>query len=186
MKRGIRASSVVSCHRPWTAAVPWGKPCCSGNWGWHSMARVPCALWCPLPFSPARFLPLLCRRLASSSSTLGLLKLVSSLTPPKHRRDLSISWIVCDTAQWLHTAHTPNIHRTCLSSPSADYSPATQVCPGPRPSWPDRFLGFEEHLLILPRQGPECSSLKTWTIVFITDLSPKSGIQGHMQFIEVF
>lgn len=175
IKRGTRVSSVVSYHHPWTAAVPWGKPCCSGNWGWHSMARVPCALWCPLPFSPAPFLPLFCRRPADWLLPVPLLGYWSwcLVWPVRNTGGTWASWIVCDTAQWLHITHTPNTHRTCLSHSSADYGPATQVCADPRPSWPARFLGFEEHLLILPRQGPECSSLRTWTIAFIIDLVPK-------------
>lgn len=52
-------SSVVRCHHPWTAAVPWGKPCCSGNWGKHSHGKgALCSLVkCPLPFSTASSIP---------------------------------------------------------------------------------------------------------------------------------
>lgn len=117
IKRDTSASSVVSCHCPRTPELqpsPEANLAALETEDGTAMARVPCALQGSVPcrFPQQLFLPLLCHRLASSNSTLGLLKLLSSLPPPKHRRDLGISWIVCGTAQWLHIAHTPNTHRT--------------------------------------------------------------------------
>lgn len=92
IKRGTRVSSVVSYHRPWTAVVPCHFP-------QHSS----------FPFSAAdRLLP----GTGLLKFTLGLLKLVSSLARPKHRRDLSILncvWHSPMAPYYPHTKHPQNL-----------------------------------------------------------------------------
>lgn len=157
-KQGTGDSPCRPLLLTWNCNSPWGT--CSENWGQHSHSKGDLCPWVrrhpPSPTAPC--LPFLCQEFYSSESLLGHWGCYVAPSLQTSGWGLCISCIACDPASGLHTAHKPNTHRTCLSHRSA-------VCPDPTPSPSTHCLNFGEHFLVLPRQGPECSSLRTRTIV---------------------